>query len=110
VEVLVRHVVIGRETEIFRLWVGYHQLFLARTMSQSVSLSFGGGGAKNAWDDRELVNAYDAAMDEFHVSQCSPLKLILQAHHPGPGSWLDKAMAAQAAGRPLAGASDHGTA
>jgi hypothetical protein len=24
--------------------------------------------SKAAWDDTELVNAYDAAMDEFHVS------------------------------------------
>lgn len=30
----------------------------------AVSLDFGGA----AWDDRELVNAYDAALLEFHVS------------------------------------------
>ncbi|KAK4687676.1 hypothetical protein P7C73_g2445, partial [Tremellales sp. Uapishka_1] len=59
-----------------------------------LSFSTGKGGA---WDDRELINAYDAAMDEFHV------------HHPGPGSWLDKATAALAQGRPLPGASAHAT-
>jgi hypothetical protein len=32
----------------------------------SVTLSFT-GGANGAWDDRELVNAYDTAMEEFHV-------------------------------------------
>jgi hypothetical protein len=37
-------------------------------------------------------------------------ELTLQAHHPGPGSWLDKAMAAQTAGVPLAGSSSHDTA
>ena len=31
-----------------------------------VMLSFS-NAAGGAWDDRELVNAYDAAMDEFHV-------------------------------------------
>ena len=31
-----------------------------------IMLSFS-NGAGGAWDDRELVNAYDAAMDEFHV-------------------------------------------
>ncbi|WOO82380.1 uncharacterized protein LOC62_04G005870 [Vanrija pseudolonga] len=45
-----------------------------------------------AWDDRELVNAYDAALLEFHL------------HNPGPGSWLDKATAALAKGQPLPGA------
>ena len=38
------------------------------------------------------------------------LKWDLQVHHPGPGSWLDKATAAIAKGRPLPGATDHGTA
>jgi hypothetical protein len=37
-------------------------------LQQSVALTFGGGGSKSAWDDRELINAYDAAMDEFHAS------------------------------------------
>jgi hypothetical protein len=32
----------------------------------SVTLSFT-GGTSGAWDDRELVNAYDTAMEEFHV-------------------------------------------
>ena len=35
----------------------------------SVSLNFGGGG--KAWDDRELIRAYDAAMEDFHVSRVS---------------------------------------
>jgi hypothetical protein len=36
----------------------------------SVTLSFGGGSSTNgAWDDRELVKSYDAAMEEFHVSE-----------------------------------------
>jgi len=35
----------------------------------SVMLSFGGSSSTNgAWDDRELVKSYDAAMEEFHVS------------------------------------------
>ncbi|KAL7420826.1 hypothetical protein Q5752_004779 [Cryptotrichosporon argae] len=53
--------------------------------------------AADAWDDSELVLAYDAAMKEFHI------------HHPGPGSWLDKATAALARGLPLPGASAYGT-
>ncbi|BEJ16946.1 hypothetical protein CspHIS471_0603470 [Cutaneotrichosporon sp. HIS471] len=60
-----------------------------------ISLAIGGG---KAWDDRELVNAYDAALLEFHI------------HNPGPGSWLDKATAALAKGQPLPGATDFGTA
>lgn len=32
----------------------------------SISLDF--GKTNKAWDDRELVNAYDAALLEFHVS------------------------------------------
>lgn len=65
----------------------------------SIMLSFGATAANGAWDDRELVSAYDTAMAEFHVSGapqscCSRvLKLIPQAHHPGPGSWLDKVTA-----------------
>lgn len=35
------------------------------TVHPSVSLAFGHG---QAWDDSELINAYDAAMSEFHVS------------------------------------------
>ncbi|WVW82561.1 hypothetical protein I302_104572 [Kwoniella bestiolae CBS 10118] len=63
----------------------------------SIQLSFdtSKGGA---WDDRELIRASEAAMNEFHV------------HHPGPGSWLDKATAALAKGQKLPGAEDYGTA
>ncbi|CAK9784643.1 hypothetical protein CC85DRAFT_325940 [Cutaneotrichosporon oleaginosum] len=61
----------------------------------AISLAIGGG---KTWDDRELVNAYDAALLEFHI------------HNPGPGSWLDKATAALAKGQPLPGAADFGTA
>ncbi|WVQ61947.1 uncharacterized protein L199_000080 [Kwoniella botswanensis] len=63
----------------------------------TVELSFDtyNGGA---WDDRELIRASEAAMKEFH------------AHHPGPGSWLDKATAALAKGQKLPGADDYGTA
>lgn len=32
----------------------------------SVMLNF--GSSSDSWDDRELVNAYDAALTEFHVS------------------------------------------
>ncbi|WWC66170.1 uncharacterized protein I206_100071 [Kwoniella pini CBS 10737] len=65
-------------------------------LSGTVELSFDTrkGGA---WDDRELIRASEAAMKEFHV------------HHPGPGSWLDKATAALAAGHKLPGADDYGT-
>nr|XP_031858063.1 uncharacterized protein CI109_006505 [Kwoniella shandongensis]KAA5525135.1 hypothetical protein CI109_006505 [Kwoniella shandongensis] len=65
--------------------------------STSIQLSFSSGKG-GAWDDRELINAANAAMKEFHT------------HHPGPGSWLDKATAAKAAGRPLPGGDDYGTA
>jgi hypothetical protein len=41
----------------------YHQVIM------SIMLSFGGSSANGAWDDRELVSAYDTAMEEFHVSQ-----------------------------------------
>ncbi|KAK8866148.1 hypothetical protein IAR55_001299 [Kwoniella newhampshirensis] len=67
------------------------------TTSTSIQLSFSSGKG-GAWDDRELINAANAAMKEFHT------------HHPGPGSWLDKATAAKAAGRPLPGGDDHDTA
>ncbi|WVQ97662.1 hypothetical protein IAU59_004776 [Kwoniella sp. CBS 9459] len=69
-------------------------------MSTTIELSFGSGSGKGAgaWDDRELIKASEAAMKEFHI------------HHPGPGSWLDKATAALAAGRKLPGAEDYGTA
>ncbi|EIW72386.1 hypothetical protein TREMEDRAFT_70708 [Tremella mesenterica DSM 1558] len=56
--------------------------------NDTVQVSLSGSGA---WDDRELVRMYDAAMEEFHL------------HHPGPGSWLDKATAALALGKPLPG-------
>ncbi len=32
----------------------------------AIHLSFG-SSKDGAWDDRELINAYDAAMEEFHV-------------------------------------------
>ncbi|WVR06087.1 hypothetical protein IAU60_003115 [Kwoniella sp. DSM 27419] len=69
---------------------------MAATDLPTVQLSFDTrpGGA---WDDRELIKASEAAMKEFHV------------HHPGPGSWLDKATAALAAGRALPGADAYGT-
>ena len=38
----------------------------AEPINVSISFNNGKGGA---WDDRELINAYDAAMDEFHVSR-----------------------------------------
>ena len=38
----------------------------ADTTTIELSFSNKNGGA---WDDRELINAYDAAMDEFHVGQ-----------------------------------------
>jgi hypothetical protein len=37
------------------------------TVTMSIMLPFGGTSAGGAWDDRELVNAYDTAMEEFHV-------------------------------------------
>jgi hypothetical protein len=37
------------------------------TVLPTIELSF---GKSKAWDDRALVNAYDAAMEEFHV-RCS---------------------------------------
>ncbi|WVQ77106.1 hypothetical protein IAR50_006789 [Cryptococcus sp. DSM 104548] len=63
----------------------------------TIELSFS-SGPNGAWDDRELINAANSAMKEFHT------------HHPGPGSWLDKATAAMAIGKPLPGANDYGTA
>jgi hypothetical protein len=43
---------------------------MAASNLPSVELSFdtSRGGA---WDDKELINAYDAAVDEFHVSSCT---------------------------------------
>lgn len=83
---------------------------------QSIELSFSSGPG-GAWDDRELINAANSAMKEFHVCLCHQLvngKLKAydnwQIHHPGPGSWLDKATAAMALGRPLPGANDYGSA
>jgi hypothetical protein len=55
--------------------------------------------SNSAWDDGELVRAYDAAMDEFHVRD--NVAKLMQIHHPGPGTWLDKATAALAQGQPL---------
>jgi hypothetical protein len=55
----------------------------------SVMLSFGGTSANGAWDDRELVKSYDAAMEEFHVSTPCPFchtltySFIIQVLDPG---------------------------
>ncbi|KAJ9117064.1 hypothetical protein QFC24_006523 [Naganishia onofrii] len=62
-------------------------------VGESITLDLGMGSG--AWDDSELVNAWDAAVEEFRL------------HNPGPGTWLDKATAALAVGKPLAGA-QHG--
>ncbi|KAJ9111363.1 hypothetical protein QFC19_001131 [Naganishia cerealis] len=62
-------------------------------VGESISLDLGTGSG--AWDDSELVNAWDAAVEEFRL------------HNPGPGTWLDKATAALAIGKPLEGA-QHG--
>lgn len=58
----------------------------------NIPITFGGGGKGGTWDDRELIDAFDAAKEEFEL------------HNPGPGSWLDKATAALAMGKPLPGA------
>jgi hypothetical protein len=58
----------------------------------SIPLTFSSSKNGGAWDDRDLVTAFDAAKEEFHL------------HNPGPGSWLDKTMAGLAKGKPLAGA------
>ncbi|GHJ84919.1 hypothetical protein NliqN6_1321 [Naganishia liquefaciens] len=65
----------------------------AAVVGEAITLDLGSGSA--AWDDSELVNAWDAAAEEFKL------------HNPGPGTWLDKATAALAVGRPLPGA-QHG--
>ncbi|GFZ46034.1 hypothetical protein JCM24511_04280 [Saitozyma sp. JCM 24511] len=62
----------------------------------TIQLSFDNTTGGN-WDDRELIKVYDAAMSEFH------------AHHPGPGSWLDKATAALAVGNALPGSHAYDT-
>ncbi|KAJ9095699.1 hypothetical protein QFC21_005571 [Naganishia friedmannii] len=62
-------------------------------VGESITLDLGTGSG--AWDDSELVNAWDAAVEEFKL------------HNPGPGTWLDKATAALAIGKPLTGA-QHG--
>jgi hypothetical protein len=46
----------------------YHPYTTIIFKMDSVMLSFGGTSANGAWDDRELVKSYDAAMEEFHVS------------------------------------------
>ena len=79
-------------------------------VTPAIELSFGSGNG-GAWDDRELIHAYDAAMEEFHVStrthRVAPVHRgdsiadAAQAHHPGPGSWLDKMTASLAKGQPL---------
>jgi hypothetical protein len=54
----------------------------------SIMLSFGGSSANGAWDDRELVSAYDTAMEEFHVSSpLSPASSGLNADLAGSPSW-----------------------
>jgi hypothetical protein len=58
----------------------------------NIPIVFSTSRSGGAWDDRDLVTAFDAAKEEFHL------------HNPGPGSWLDKATAALAKGKPLAGA------
>lgn len=58
----------------------------------SIPIIFGNSSRGGAWDDRDLVTAFDAAKEEFHL------------HNPGPGSWLDKVTAGLAKGKPLAGA------
>lgn len=40
-----------------------------------VQLSF--GASNGAWDDRELIHACDAAMEEFHVSAQIPHIVLL---------------------------------
>lgn len=42
-----------------------------------IQLSFGGGGKGGAWDDRELISAFDAAKEEFEVSQSIRDELFL---------------------------------
>ena len=41
----------------------------------TIQLSFDNSRG-GAWDDRELVNAYDAAMEEFHVCEISQISLV----------------------------------
>jgi len=57
-----------------------------------IPIIFSTSKSGGAWDDRDLVTAFDAAKEEFHL------------HNPGPGSWLDKTTAALAKGKPLVGA------
>jgi len=69
-----------------------------------------GTSQHGGWDDRELINVYDTALEEFHVrprlclSKKSLTNVLIQLLNPGPGSWLDKATAAQLVGKPLPGA------
>ena len=58
----------------------------------NIPIIFSTSKSGGAWDDRDLVTAFDAAKEEFHL------------HNPGPGSWLDKTTAALAKGKPLVGA------
>jgi hypothetical protein len=53
----------------------------------SIMLSFGGSSANGAWDDRELVSAYDTAMEEFHVSPSPQATRALTADLAGSSSW-----------------------
>lgn len=75
-------------------------------LSIDISLASGTAKAGQAWDDGELVRAYDAALEEFHVSD-NTHGADQQLHHPGPGTWLDKMTAAK--GQPLPGARTFGT-
>lgn len=47
----------------------------------SIELSFGSSNG-GAWDDRELVKAYDAAVDEFHVRLASALPTLTDIPRP----------------------------
>jgi hypothetical protein len=82
---------------------------IVAVVGEAITLDLGNGAA--AWDDSELVNAWDAAAEEFKVRRLSWLLhlclMFLQLHNPGPGTWLDKVTAAQAIGQPLPGAT-HG--
>jgi len=56
------------------------------SVTMSIMLSFGGSSANGAWDDRELVSAYDTAMEEFHVSPLPHLR-ALKADLAGSPPW-----------------------
>lgn len=71
---------------------------------QAIDLSF--NPEDPAWDDRELISGFDDAMEQFRVSDMPPeekwtLTILSQLMNPGPGSMLDKMMAAAAKGETL---------